>query len=153
MSIIYKKGDILTRNTEDVQVVVCHQVNCMGVMGAGLARQVRDQLPKAYYEYKSICNGKKNLLGTVQFVDFSTSEGYILANCFGQYNYGRGQQTNYDALRNCMRQVRETYPEAHVRIPYLMGCGLGEGNWQTVLGIIQEELTDKGIQVEVWALR
>lgn len=50
-------GDILTpvENPDDL-VVVCHQVNCMGVMGAGLAKQVRNRYPGVYRAYKELCD-------------------------------------------------------------------------------------------------
>ena len=38
--IIDKIGDILHTEAD----VICHQVNCKGVMGAGLAKQIRYQL-------------------------------------------------------------------------------------------------------------
>ena len=38
--IIDKIGDILHTEAD----VICHQVNCKGVMGAGLAKQIRNQL-------------------------------------------------------------------------------------------------------------
>ena len=39
--IIDKIGDILHTEAD----VICHQVNCKGVMGAGLAKQIRNQIP------------------------------------------------------------------------------------------------------------
>ena len=38
-------GDILTPASGERAVVVCHQVNCMCVMGAGLAKQVKEKFP------------------------------------------------------------------------------------------------------------
>ena len=34
-------GDIFSPNKTGHELIVCHQVNCKGVMGAGLALQVR----------------------------------------------------------------------------------------------------------------
>ena len=34
--------------------LICHQVNCQGVMGSGIAKQVREKYPKVYKEYKRI---------------------------------------------------------------------------------------------------
>ena len=39
MEIIYKTGNILDAQTD----VIAHQVNCQGVMGAGLAKQIREK--------------------------------------------------------------------------------------------------------------
>lgn len=45
MSIKHVKGDILATPTRNEDTVICHQVNCCGVMGAGLAKQIRDKWP------------------------------------------------------------------------------------------------------------
>lgn len=37
MTVIYKKGNILNTKCN----IICQQVNCKGVMGAGLALQIR----------------------------------------------------------------------------------------------------------------
>jgi O-acetyl-ADP-ribose deacetylase (regulator of RNase III) len=45
-------GNIL----ETEENVIVQQVNCMGVMGAGLAKQIREKYPKVYSEYLNYCN-------------------------------------------------------------------------------------------------
>lgn len=59
--IIDKIGDILHTEAD----VICHQVNCKGVMGAGLAKQIRNQLlsEEQYRTYQEICReyGRANL--------------------------------------------------------------------------------------------
>ena len=32
---------------------IVHQVNCQGVMGAGVARQIKEKFPKAWENYKA----------------------------------------------------------------------------------------------------
>lgn len=41
-------GNIL-ETSEDI---ICHQVNCKGVMGAGLAKQIKSKYLNVYKEYK-----------------------------------------------------------------------------------------------------
>jgi len=73
--------------------IICHQVNCQGVMGAGLARQVRAKYPQVYAPYRAYC-ATGNVLGTVLFVP--VSDNNIIANIFGQDKYGRDRQyTDY----------------------------------------------------------
>ena len=154
MEIKYVSGDILTPdNSEKNQgIVVCHQVNCKGVMGAGLAKQVRVKFPGVYRVYKEKCDafGSENL-GSVQFCSCLCDAGYIIANVFGQDRYGRDKQyTDYNALRKAFRYIAQAFPNDAIRIPYLMGCGLAGGDWNIVLQIINEELVDKGCCVEIW---
>ena len=35
--------------------VILHQVNCQGVMGSGIAKQVREKYPEVYQHYVSEC--------------------------------------------------------------------------------------------------
>ena len=44
----YIKGDIL----DVTEGFIVQQVNCFGVMGAGLAKQIRDKWPSVYNRYQ-----------------------------------------------------------------------------------------------------
>ncbi len=150
-------GDILTPASGGASVVVCHQVNCMGVMGAGLARQIRDRFPEVFRAYKKQCLAWKHNpggnLGDVLYCPAGDEAGYVVANIFGQLSYGIGRrQTDYDAVRDGLRNIAASFPGGTIRIPYGMGCGLGGGDWNIVLGIIMEILVSKGIDVEIWKL-
>ena len=65
--IIDKIGDILHTEAD----VICHQVNCKGVMGAGLAKQIRNQLlsEEQYRTYQEICReyGRANLGKVIRY--------------------------------------------------------------------------------------
>ena len=151
-------GDILTPVNGERAVVVCHQVNCMGVMGAGLAKQVKEKFPEVFRAYKSRCSALRHNpggnLGYAQFCSVLDDAGYIVANIFGQLSYGTGKrQTDYNAVRDGLSRVADAFPSGTVRIPYMMGCGLGGGDWNTILEIITETLEAKGIDVEIWKLQ
>ena len=152
MSLTYVNGDILTPNNLDRVVFVCHQVNCKGVMGAGLAKQIKSKHPVVYKAYKEKCDSGFAHLGDVQFVSRLSMTGYIVANIFGQDGYGREKcHTDYDALRTAFITIAEGAPNDIVRIPYKMGCGLGGGDWDTVLAMIEEILVP-AVDVEIWQL-
>lgn len=147
-------GNILTPNTEERGVIVCHQVNCKGVMGAGLARQVKELHPDVFELYKDKCiqiAAGIGGLGDVQFCSAVADVGYLVANVFGQYGYGHGKQyTDYAALRKAFERITMGFPTYTIRIPYMMGCGLGGGDWAVVSQIIEETLVEKGVDVEIW---
>lgn len=152
----YVTGDILTPSAASKSVIVCHQVNCRGVMGAGLAKQVRKIHPGVYTNYKIKCAQIQDGiggLGDVQFCSCLHKYGYIIANVFGQDDFGRGRRfTDYDALRMAFTHIAEVFPNYTVRIPYKMGCGLGGGEWPAVLQIIKETLVTNNVTVEIWQL-
>lgn len=154
-------GDIMSPNRTGHEVLVCHQVNCMGVMGAGLAKQLRDLFPLMYRSYKITCDNakdKRSLLGktdsySVNYLGYD----YTIVSIFGQERYGRGGCfTDYDALRKAFKTIRGMASPlpgrvaTRVRIPYRMGCGLAGGDWNIVKSIIQEELLDHDVIVEIW---
>ena len=146
------KGNIL--NDLSTNIVICQQVNCKGVMGAGLAKQIRDLFPHMYHMYKNYCYkyGSK-LLGMVFLYTIPSTHNRI-ANLFGQDNYGRDKQyTDYNALRSAFRYLRSSVTNHFtIRIPFKIGCGLAGGDWDVVSKIIQEELVAYDYNVEIFRL-
>ncbi|WP_226035694.1 macro domain-containing protein [Aquibacillus saliphilus] len=126
--------------------IIGHQVNCMGVMGAGLAKQIKDKYPFAYESYMYRWNdieNKKDLLGTIK--QSKQKDGKIIAHIFSQYGYGRGrQQTNYDALEQGLRtlEIKARNFDQTVALPHGIGCGLAGGDWDTVYNIIDDIFKD-----------
>ena len=156
----FVKGDILTANNTEKNVIVCQQVNCKGVMGAGLAKQVKTKFPDLFNRYLLICeqiNNKKTGLGpgSVQYYDCGPNYRYIVANLFAQDEYGREPEkvyTDYKSLEKCFVHISNCFPNAIIRIPHKIGCGLGGGDWEVVKEIIKKNLIDKNIDVEIWSL-
>ena len=123
-----------------VDDIIVHQVNCQGVMGSGIAKQVKALYPRVFNAYVEYCK-KSNILGTSLIV---YDRGKYIANVFGQYNYGNGLQTNYNALSSGLKEVY-TFAKNNllsVAIPYKIGCGLGGGDWNVVSKIIESIFTD-----------
>ena len=137
MAIQIIQGNILSATNS----IICQQVNCQGVMGAGLAKQIRDKYPTVYTQYKR--DVTPNSLGTCLFVP--VPDGNIIANLYAQFNYGRGgRYTDYDALTKCLTRVAQVSKERNipVALPYNIGCGLAGGDWNVVYSIIQQTLSD-----------
>lgn len=124
---------------------ILHQVNCQGVMGSGIAKLIKEKYPSVYSNYRMRCclnkGSTSELLGVMQSCAISLDK-YIV-NLFAQDKYGRSKcYTDYDALRNCLRQVNEVFAGKTVAIPYMMSCVRGGGDWNIVFKIIEEELKD-----------
>lgn len=160
--ITYKVGDLLKDCSAPL---LLHQTNCLGVMGGGIAAQIRKQNPKVYEEYSWLCSKQSSigeLLGTIQILpkdNFSLSNPQYIVNCFGQREVSNSfKMTSYDALDECFNAVRnycnEKYPEGcKIGIPYKIGCGLGGGNWEIVEAIISKNFpSNSNIEVEIWLL-
>lgn len=53
--VITKSGSLFDSKAN----MICHQVNCRGVMGAGIAKQIRERHPQHYEDYIYHCNAFK----------------------------------------------------------------------------------------------
>jgi len=129
-------------NLLDIQPgVICHQVNCRRVAGAGLALQVRERWPGWYVAFRQY-NGR---LGDVHY--FRANQDLVIASLYAQDGYGHGDRyTDYEALYKCLdlvsgfKSVMWCYGDAQVYIPHGLGCGLAGGAWGIVSAMIKEVL-------------
>ncbi len=152
-------GNILSNISTDEAIIICHQVNCKGAMGAGLAKQIRSKWPSVYETYKRFCLKplvQSSLLGNCQLVN---AEGSVwVANLFGQDGFGTDKvQTDYTALKSALLVLygeiyKKNLTAATIRIPYNMGCGLAGGNWDVVEKIIKDVFDDSSVNVEIWKI-
>lgn len=136
MKIIQK--DILTVE----EGIVVQSVNCQGVMGSGLAKQIRDKYPQVYESYKKY----QFKLGQIQLVKI-TNQLYV-CNLAGQEFYGRDSKlyTNYSAIREGLCKLQKWADNTDlsnlIYLPYNMGCGLGGGDWNVMLPIIEHYIME-----------
>ncbi|HEY2492101.1 MAG TPA: macro domain-containing protein [Paenibacillus sp.] len=127
--------------------ILGHQVNCQGVMGSGAAKGIRDKFPEAYTFYQNeYMNAvdKKSLLGRCQLVQ--CQNGTMIANLFGQFKYGKTseQYTDYEALESALTQLKNKATESKlsVALPYNLGCGMANGDWNVVEKMIGDIFND-----------
>ena len=151
MSVQIIRGDLLEADAD----IICHQVNCQGVMGAGVAKQIADKWPYVKKEYVKFCNSKKlkqNLLGEVQLVaangGLQKKGDQLILNIFGQFYYGHdGVYTDYSALTHAFREMNRLYKGRTLAFPYGFGCGLAGGDWQDVEPMIVRLLPDCDVKI------
>jgi len=123
--------------------VIIQQVNCKGVMGAGVAQAIANKWPvvkQTYLQYCDIRNlhgySSESLYGTLQKI--KVTDSIIVYNSFSQLYYGaNSKQTNEAMLIANINAVckwaRTLDWDSHwVYIPGKIGCGLGGGDWDLV---------------------
>lgn len=146
MSIKIIEGDLF----DTTAPFICHQVNCKGKMGSGVAKQVRSLYPKAYEMYMKACkeyNG--DLLGRVQICCVKDKH---IVNMFAQdrYGYDGKQYTNYTAFEYCLNKLKtRVQPGETIAMPYKIGCGLAGGDWNVVYQLI-DKILGQQYTVELW---
>lgn len=123
--------------------IICQSVNHKGVMGSGLALQIKNKYPSIVDGYKKYCYDfdfvEIRRHGIVYWHPIG-SQKYV-ANIFGQESYGHDDKlyTDYLSLENGMKTIRlqAEYRKWSVAIPFKIGCGLGGGDWNFVLKLIE----------------
>lgn len=121
--------------------IIVHQVNELGVMGAGLALQIKNKYPDVYRKYKAVAN--KDCLGKIQLIKIDKNRW--ICNMFSQKGISRTKQTtDYKLFEQCIEKLSK-YAEQHnltVAIPYKIGCGLAGGDWEIVKKLIDKYLSN-----------
>jgi len=129
--LVYKKGDVLNAG----EAVVVHGCNCKNTMGAGIARQVREQCPNAWRADQQTLWGDRTKLGS--FTYGIEANGMTVINAYTQYNYTRDEvDVNYEALETAMMAICNHFPNEIIAMPKI-GCGLAKGDWNIVSKILE----------------
>ena len=131
----YINGDLLKT---DVDVII-HQCNCQGVMGSGIALQIKNKYPEVYEDYVDFCKSvkkSKDLLGECLLVEIAPCK--YVANIFGQDKYypRNIRHTDYDALEQSLLFLKTWMIANNIKTcgcPYLMSCALAGGDWDGVV--------------------
>jgi len=147
----------LTGNIFDsTAAALVNPVNCVGVMGAGLAKEFRERFPSNTYEYNSFCTQGKMRTGEVlvhhipQSFRKSSSTEYII-NFPTKMHYASASEISYieEGLSSLVKALQDSKIRS-VAIPAL-GCGLGQLNWRDVRLLITNALSPRiEITVEVY---
>lgn len=131
------------------QGMIVHGCNAQGVMGSGVADQIRRKYPYAYRTYYDAYTAAGLMLGEVIYAVFDT-KNLIIANAITQQFFGRDPNrvyVDYHAVRKCMRNVAGVAKQHNMQVHFpKIGAGLARGNWSILSTIIDEELDDAGVE-------
>lgn len=139
----FVSGDIFESKTQ----AIVNPVNCVGVMGAGLAKQFKEKYPDYYLQYKILCDEKVIKPGTIWLC--KNGEKYIVS--FATKNHWKNK-SELIWIKLGLMQLRDAIiiKEIHsIAIPAL-GCGLGGLYWIDVKELILEQLCDVDARIFVY---
>ena len=144
----YKTGDILLEKAE----ALVNTVNCVGIMGRGLALQFKENFPENFEAYAEHCKRGGMQPGRV-FVferDKITLPRYIIN--FPTKRHWRGQ-SRMDDIESGLASLKGEIRSRGIRsvaIPPL-GCGLGGLNWSDVRACVETVLAElDGVEITVF---
>lgn len=134
---VYKKGNLFD---EDVEAIV-NAVNCVGVMGAGIALQFKRRFLDNFEAYAAACGRGELVLGK-NFV-YKTADQYIIN--FPTKDHWRDPSYMKDldmGLIDLVKVIKEKGIKS-IAIPAL-GCGLGGLEWSEVKARFDDAFSEFG---------
>lgn len=144
----YTSGDILKDQSE----AIVNTVNCVGVMGRGIALQFKNAFPENFKEYAQACKQKEVTPGRM-FV-YETGDmfnpRYIINFPTKRHWRGKSRMEDIESGLQSLVEVIKRYKIQSIAIPPL-GSGLGGLNWEQVklkINAAMQSLND--IQVTVY---
>lgn len=140
-----KIGNIFESNKN----TLVNTVNCVGVMGKGIALEYKKKYPEMFKEYKNLCTEQKIKPGVPYL--FEDLFGTSIIN-FPTKNHWRSP-SKLDDIKNGLKIFIQKYEEWGIKsiaFPPL-GCGNGGLSWEVVGPMMFSELKKLNIPVEIYA--
>jgi len=151
MNIKYTTGDLLEEFRNGVVETMAHCTNTCGVMGSGIALQIKNEMPAVFdaYKYHEECNGLK--LGTISYAKIGKG---IVVNLHAQnlYGYDGSRFVNYEAIYETLRQTKEVMISKNLKtlgVPYKMACDRAGGDWRIIETMLNVIFENSGIDILV----
>jgi O-acetyl-ADP-ribose deacetylase (regulator of RNase III) len=137
----FKRGDIINESAE----ALVNSVNCVGVMGKGVALQFKLAFPANFKEYAAACRSGQVEPGRVLVHETAhlTNPRYIIN--FPTKRHWRGKSRIED-IESGLRSLKQEIASRGIRSVALppLGSGLGGLNWAEVKQRIVQELRSLG---------
>lgn len=144
----FKKGDIFQEEAD----ALVNSVNCVGVMGRGIALQFKQRFPDNFKAYAAACKREEVQPGRMFVYETGklTPPHYIINFPTKRHWRGKSRMQDIEAgLRALAREIRERNIRS-VGIPAL-GTSLGGLQWQSVRDRIEATLSEvEGLRAMVF---
>lgn len=128
---------------------IVNTVNCVGVMGKGIALEFKRRFPLMFEEYQALC--KKGEVKPGQPYLYRDLSGASILNFPTKDNWRSPSKLSY--IREGLKWFRESYNElgiTSIAFPPL-GCGNGGLSWDVVGPEMYQALKDIPIEIEIYA--
>ena len=142
---------------------IAHSCNTRNIMGAGIAKQIKNRYPQAYeadtkaYNTEYDKNGQYvHWLGKFSKAEINSkflpdNKGYIY-NMYTQASVGEGRQVSYEVFWQALKRVEQDLLMMDdgnlpvLGLPYQISCGLAGGSWGIIKAIIDDIFLDSRIK-------
>lgn len=136
MPTTYHRGDIWDCDADAIVI----PVNCVGVMGAGLARQCRERFRAVEEQYREDCrNG---------FIERGKVREYMTGRSWPKKLYLAATKVHWkypskiEWVRDCLQSLAwESHRQGDISVAVpMLGCGLGQLKWEQVQPLVEKIL-------------
>jgi len=136
--ITYKTGDLFQEEAE----AIVNTVNCVGVMGRGIALQFKKQFPENFKEYELACKQNEVVPGKMLIHETGSLIGpkYIINFPTKRHWRGASRMEDIESGLQALADVINKLEIKSIALPPL-GCGLGGLDWNEVRKRIENTLT------------
>lgn len=146
MAVQIVKGDLLKQETD----AIVNTVNCVGIMGKGIALQFKRKWPENFKAYEKACKAGQVRTGKMFVLDLGmlhNGKPEFIINFPTKNHWREKSKLSYieEGLQDLVRVIREQNIKS-IAIPPL-GCGNGGLDWDVVRKLIEDSLS--GIDVDV----
>lgn len=135
------RGNLLDLAEQGEFDLIVHGCNCMGEMGAGIAKQIRARFPAAYAADRETKRGDAGKLGSYSHAVIDAApRPFIIVNAYTQFDWkGRGVKADYAAIAQVFEAIGRDFAGRRIGYPRI-GAGSAGGDWELIGGIIDGAL-------------
>jgi O-acetyl-ADP-ribose deacetylase (regulator of RNase III) len=130
------KGDLIKLALDGEFDIIVHGCNCFNTMGAGIAKQIAYNFPKAEEVDSATMSGSIQKLGCFTM---ASTDKLLIVNAYTQYETAKhGEDVfEYDAFSLILRKLRSQFTNSRYGFP-LIGMGLAGGNKERIMKILED---------------
>jgi O-acetyl-ADP-ribose deacetylase (regulator of RNase III) len=137
------KGNIFNSKCQ----TIVNTVNCVGVMGRGIALEYKNRYPEMYEKYKKLCEEQKISSGTLWI--YKTKDRWILN--FPTKNHWR-YPSKMEYIEKGLKKLKDTYHKKGIKSIAFPQLGVSSGglDWENVRSLMKQYLSQMNIPVEIY---
>ena len=147
--ILYSNGNLF----DDLSQAYVNPVNCIGIMGKGIALEFKNRYPNYFKYYVKMCNEQYlQKAGDVIIYTNSTLPKFIISAATKTNWRNRSNVEIINNLLNCIKYIILDFGINSIAMPAL-GCGEGGLNWKQIQPLIEKNLSDLNCKITVYLPR
>jgi len=130
--------------------IILIPVNCVGIMGCGLAKACKEKYPEIFKDYQRMCRNGKFILGTIKL--YVIKDGFAIMLVPTKYHWRNPSKLEWveyvlKKLGTCMSRA----PMDTFHVPPL-GCGAGGLDIGLIRPMVKKYLSHENVTINFYQL-